>query len=169
MEGIEQLNQGKIRTVGEKETYECLIILQAETIKQTKMKEKNLKKDLIRSRKLLENQMHGRNLIKEINTWAFPLVRYSRPFLKWTAEKLQQMNLRRKNPWWLHRALHSRDDVARLWVLRKEGGRGRISIQRLEDYLKTCGERLITATRKNTDITSINRIKITRKQKWIEK
>ena len=40
------------------------------------------------------------------------------------------------------------------------------SIQRLNDYIKKRGGRLITATRKNTDDTSINKTKITRKQKW---
>ena len=38
--GIEQPNQEKIRTVGEKESYKCLEILEADTIKQMEMKEK---------------------------------------------------------------------------------------------------------------------------------
>ena len=42
-------------------------------------------------------------------------------------------------------------------------------IQQLEDYIKKHGDKLITATRNNTDITSINGTKITRKQKWEEK
>ena len=55
---------------------------------------------------------------------------------------------------------------------RKEGGRGLAYIQdrvdtlieRLE-YIKKHGRRLITATRNNTDNTSINRTKITRKSR----
>ena len=54
---------------------------------------------------------------------------------------------------------------------RKEGGRGLASIEdsvyasvQLEEYIENCGERLITATRNNTDKTRINRTKITRKQ-----
>ena len=39
--GIEQLNQDKIRTLEEKETYKYLGILEADDIKQVKMKEKN--------------------------------------------------------------------------------------------------------------------------------
>ena len=39
-EGAEQQNQEKIRTLGEKETYKYLGILEADTIKQVKMKEK---------------------------------------------------------------------------------------------------------------------------------
>ena len=66
----------------------------------------------------------------------------------------------------MHWALHPRDDVNRLYVSRKEGGRGptiiqdsiEASIQRLDDYIKKRGGTLITPTRKNTDSTSINRI-----------
>ena len=77
----------------------------------------------------------------------------------------------------MNKALHPRDDVDRLYVLIK-GGIGLViiqdsidaSIQRLEDYIKKkCGGRLVTVTRNNTDNTSINRIKITGKQKWKEK
>ena len=42
-EGIELPNQEKIRTLGEKENYKYLGILEANTIKQTNMKEKILK------------------------------------------------------------------------------------------------------------------------------
>ena len=74
----------------------------------------------------------------------------------------------------MHKALHPRDDVDRLYVSRKEGWRGLISVQnnidasirQLEDYIKMHGGRLITATRNNTDNTSINWTKITQKQKW---
>ena len=74
----------------------------------------------------------------------------------------------------MHKALHTRDDVNRLYVQRKEGGRGldRIedsvdaSIQRLEDYIEKHERGLITATKNNTDNTIDNRMIITRKQKW---
>ena len=48
----------------------------------------------------------------------------------------------------MHKALHARDDVDRLYVSRKEGGRGLAfiedsvdtSIQRLEDYIQNTME-----------------------------
>ena len=40
MEGFEQTNKVVIRTVGEKETYKYLGLLEADTIKQQEMKEK---------------------------------------------------------------------------------------------------------------------------------
>ena len=78
-DGIELSNHKKIRTLGEHETYKYLGILEADTIKQVQMKDKTRKDYIRRTRKL-----PSRNLIKEINSWAVPLVRYSGLFLKWT-------------------------------------------------------------------------------------
>ena len=61
---IELLNQDKIRTLEEKETYKYLGILEADTIKQVEMKEKIKKEYLKRTRKLLETKVCSRNLIK---------------------------------------------------------------------------------------------------------
>ena len=74
----------------------------------------------------------------------------------------------------MHKALHPRDDVDRLYVSRKEGGRGLASIedsvdasiQRREDYIEKTQGGLITAIRNDTDNTMDNRMIITRKQKW---
>ena len=77
----------------------------------------------------------------------------------------------------MRKALHSRDDVYRLYVSRKEGGRGFAIIedsvdaskQRLEDYIGKHGGRLITAIIKDTDNTIDDRTTITRKQNKEEK
>ena len=74
----------KIKTLGEKETYKFLGILEADTIKQVEMKEKIKRKYLKRTRKQLEIKLYSINLIKWINTWAVSLVRYSGSFLKWS-------------------------------------------------------------------------------------
>ena len=74
----------------------------------------------------------------------------------------------------MHKALHSRDDVDRLYVSRKEGGRGLASIektvdasiQRLEDYIEKHERGLITTIRVDTDNTINERTTTTRKQKW---
>ena len=73
----------------------------------------------------------------------------------------------------MYKALHSGDDVDRLYVSRKEGGRGLASSEdsidasiRLEDYIEKHERGLITAIRNNTDDTIDNRMIITRKQKW---
>ena len=73
----------------------------------------------------------------------------------------------------MHKALHPRDDVDRLYVSRKEGGRGLASIedtvdasiQQLEVYIEKYERGLITTIRIDTDNT-INERMTTRKQKW---
>ena len=98
-----------------------LSILEADTIKQEEIKNKIQKEYLRRTRKLLGTKLSCRNLIKGINTWAVPLVRYSRPFLKWTTDELKQMDPRTRKLITMHQVFHPRDDVDRLCVSRKEG------------------------------------------------
>ena len=58
----------------------------------------------------------------------------------------------------MHMAIRDSKEVDRLYVTRKEGGGGVVSIQhsidasiqRLEKYIKKLGGRLVTAIRKNT-------------------
>ena len=85
-DGMELPNQDKIWTLPENEIYKYLGILEADTIKQVEMRDKIQKEYLRRTRKLLETKLSSRNLIKGINTWAVPLVRYLELFLKWTRE-----------------------------------------------------------------------------------
>ena len=110
------------------------------------MKEKKKKEYLRRTRKLPETKLSSRNLIKGMHTWAVTLVRYSGPILKLTRELKQPDQKTRK--------LITIHDVDRLYVSRKEGGRGLAcikdsidaSIQRLEDYKEKHEGGLITAT-----------------------
>ena len=64
-EEIKLQNQENIWTIGEKETYKYLEILQADTIKQTKMKEK-IERTVRRTRKLLETKLHGQKSHQKI-------------------------------------------------------------------------------------------------------
>ena len=72
----------------------------------------------------------------------------------------------------MHKALHPRNDVDRLYVSKREGGRGLTSvdtsIQPFEDYIEKHGGKMITTIRNNTD-TRTSGTTITRKQKWEEK
>ena len=77
----------------------------------------------------------------------------------------------------MHKAMQPRDAVDRLYVSRRDGGRGVASIednvdvpiQRLEVYKEKRGGRLITHTRNDTNNTRTSCTTITRKQKWEEK
>ena len=89
-DGMELTNKDKIRTLAENKFYKCFGILEADTIKQVEMKDKIQKEYLRITRKLLETKLSSRHLIKEINTWAVSLVRYSGTFLNWTSVNLDK-------------------------------------------------------------------------------
>ena len=166
-DGIELPNQDKIRMLAENDTCKYLGILEADTIKQVEMK-KNPK------RISQENQKTTRN--KALQQKPYQRNKYldCTPcyILKWAREELRQMDQRTRKLMTMHKALHSKDDVDRLNVPRKEGGRRLatiedsvdISIQRLEDYTEKHERGLITTIRNNTDNTIDNRMTKTRKQ-----
>ena len=171
-DGMELPNKNKIRTLGEKETYKYLGISEVDTIKQVEMEKRIKKEYLRRTRKLHKTKLCSRNFIKGINTWTEFLLRYLGPFIKWSIEKLKQMDQRTREIMAMHKALHPRNDVDRLYVSRKEEERGLgstedsvdASIQPLNVYI----EKLITATRDNTDNMKTNKTTINRKQKLEE-
>ena len=76
----------------------------------------------------------------------------------------------------MHKSFHLKDNMDKLYVSRKEGGRGLVSIEdsvdasrrRLEEDLKKIKERLIIATRSTTGNIKIS-TRITRIQKRKEK
>ena len=77
----------------------------------------------------------------------------------------------------MHKALHPRDNIDRLYVSRREGGRGHASIedsidtsiQRLTDYIEKHRGRLFTTNWNDTNDMRTSGMIITRKQKWEEK
>ena len=128
-------------------------MLEADIMKQTEMKEKVRKEYLRRTRRRLKTSS-----AVEIssNTWVV-LIRYSGSFLKWTRKELQQRDQRTRKP--MHKALHSRVDIDKIYVSRKDGRKGLVniednmdaSIRPLDDYIKKSNERLFTATRNSSN------------------
>ena len=108
-EGTELPNQECIRTLGEKENFKYLGILETDTIRQTEMKETIRKRYLRRTRKHLETKLCCRNLFKGINIWVVPLVIYSGLFLKWTREELRQLDKRTRKFMSMPKAFYPRD------------------------------------------------------------
>ena len=80
-EGIKLPDYETIQGLKDGDSYKYLGILEADRIKHEEMKETVTKEYKRRVRKILETKLNGSNLVKAINTWAIPLLRYS-----WTGE-----------------------------------------------------------------------------------
>ena len=90
------------------------------------MKEKIENEYKRRVRKILETKLSGENVIKAINTWAIVFLK-SAAFLDWTKEEKQQLDRRTRKLLTIHKGLHPKSNVGRLYIPRKEGGRGLLS------------------------------------------
>ena len=116
-------------------------------------------------------------------TWAVSALRHSAPFIEWTREELATMDRMTRKMLTMHKALHPRDSVCRLYLPRKEGCRGLIAVEDcidiaklgLERYISRSDERLIIAARREKVTSSeseegfILRMSMERKSEWKEK
>ena len=114
----------------------------------------NVSKEYIRSlRKVLKSKLNGGNLVRGVNTWAVSLLRYSAAFVSWRKSELQAIDRKTRKLFTMYGALHPKSDVDSLYIPRKEGRRGLISIEDcvelsirgLEVYVHGTEERFIQA------------------------
>ena len=90
-------------------------------MKRMEMKKENKKGSLKTTRQLLKIKVYIRNLIKGINDLAVSLTTCFEPFLLWTREEFKEMERRIRKLMTMSNALHTKFDVDRLYVSRKEG------------------------------------------------
>ena len=103
----------------------------------------------------MNSKLNGGNLVHGVNAWAVSLLRYSAAFVSWRKSELEAIDRKTRKLFTIYGALHPKSDVDRLYIPRKEGGRGLISIKDcvelairgLEVYVHGCEERLIQAAR----------------------
>lgn len=140
-EGITLPDNSTIKQVSTDEAYKYLGILQAEDIKHTEMKSRSMSEYKKRVRKILKSKLNAGNIIKAINTWAVPVLRYTGGIINWTREELDNLDRKTRKLMTANKALHPKSDVDRLYLSRKEGGRGLIQVrQTIEEEEKSLYE-----------------------------
>ena len=153
--GIELPDGKVIKSLQEGESYKHLGILEADKFLEEKMK-LNVSKEYIKKlRKVLKSKLNDENLVRGVNVWAVSLLRYSAAFVSWRKSELEAIDRKTRKLFTIYGTLHPKSDVDRLYIPRKEGGRGLISIKDcvelakrgLEVYVHGCEERLIQAAR----------------------
>ena len=154
-DGLALPNKTTMKGLKEGDSYKYLEVIQADGMKHREMNEKVKTEYYRRVRKILEKTLNGGNIITGINTWAVSLLRYSAAFLDWKRTELEQMDRRTRKLMTMHQALNPKSDVARIFLSRKEGGRGLISVEDtvklailgFERYVLTSEEGLFIADR----------------------
>ena len=176
--GIELPDGKVIKSLQEGESNKYFEILEADKFLEEKMK-LNLSKEYIRRlRKVLKSKLNGGNLVRGVNAWAVSLLRYSVAFVSWRKSELDAIDRKTRKLFTIYGTLHPKSDLDKLYIPRKEGGIGLISIKDcvelairgLEVYVHGCEERLIDAARgdKIDGLEAASVLKRSKKQKRLE-
>ena len=108
------------------------------------MKEKIRKEYLRRVRLILITELNGRNEIEAVNSLEVPVVPYSFGIIDWKISELKKIDTKTRKLLHMLKLLHPKADVERLYISRKDGGRGLIEVETafkiattgLDHYLK---------------------------------
>ena len=110
--------------------------------------------------------MNSGNIIKAINSWAVPIVRYTAGIIDWTQAELKDLNRKNRKLMSAHYTLHPRSDADRLYLPRQAGGRRLLLIrQTVEEekralfvYIKNSTEHALKAV-SNEELLKVNESK----------
>ena len=98
--------------------------MEIDKIKEKEMKETFGKEYLRRLRLILKSKLNGRNKIMAIS-----VKRYGAGILKCNTDELKSLDRRTRKFMTMHRALHPKSDIDRVYLRSEMGGRGLISCE----------------------------------------
>ena len=132
-EGIKLPNAEEIGEAGTG-GYKYLGVLELDKIMCDEMKRKVKEVYQKRVTLLMKTHLNGKNLFEALNTWAISVIGYSAAFLDWTKEETKEFDRWTRKQLIAGRALHPKSNVMRLYIERRYGGRGLISVFRITKY-----------------------------------
>ena len=78
---------------------------------------------------MLKSKLNGKNKIQAVNKWPVAILRYGAGIIDWKGDDLKQLDTSTRKTLTMYGAFHPRSDVDRLYVKRREGGQGLISVE----------------------------------------
>ena len=128
-EEIKLPNDQEMKEINVDNRYKYLGILEADGIRDKEMKEK-IRKEYARCvRQVLKSKLNGVNTFSAKNSRAVAVVRYSAGVGHWRKDKLQEIDRKTRKLLTIYRIYHPQSDKDRLYVKRKKGGMGFISVE----------------------------------------
>jgi hypothetical protein len=82
-----------------------------------------------RVRMVLKSELNARNKITAIGALAVPILRYSFGIINWRLEEIKQIDRKATKMLTMYKMHHPKADIERLYVKRKEGGRGLVQVE----------------------------------------
>ena len=127
-DGIHLPNQEIMKGVDEN-GYTYLSILEMDKIKEHKIKIKVTAEYKRRFRLILKSKFNSKNKIQAINTCAVALLRYGAGITNWKVDELKKLDRTMRKTLTMYGALFPKSDIDLLYLKRKHGRRGLISIE----------------------------------------
>ena len=118
---IEIIDDTAIQELNQEEIYKYLGVDESDGIQHSKMKEK-IRKYYRRVRLILRTELNGRNKMEAINSLAVPVVQYSFGIIDWKISEIMKIDTKTRKLLNVHKMLHPKADVERLYLPRKDGG-----------------------------------------------
>ena len=78
---------------------------------------------------ILKFELNGRNKITAVGALAVPVLRYSFGIINWRTEEIKNIERKTRKMLTMYKMHHPKADIDRLYVKRKEGGRGLVQIE----------------------------------------
>jgi hypothetical protein len=122
-----------------------------------------LKKEYIRRlRLILGTELSAKNKMQAIGSLAIPVLRHSFGIINWHQEKIQKLDRKIKTILTIYGQHHLKADIDRLYVPRKDGGRGLMQIKgahiteiiKLKEYVEHTQDPLMQIVRTHQHSTS---------------
>ena len=120
--------ENDIKELDPRKAYKYLGIEQSYDTQHKNEKEKLKKEYFKRLRLVLGTELSAKNIIQAIGSLAVPVLRYSFGIVNWH-QKLQKLDGKKRKLLTIHGQHHSKADVDRLYVPRKQGGRGLMQLE----------------------------------------
>ena len=124
-----ELPDGQMIKEVDENGYKYLGVLEGASIKTKQMKELIRKEYLRRVRLAARSRLYAGNLISAVNVWAVSVVRYTAGVLDWSAGEVKKMDRKTRKLLTMNGAFNMQSSVDRLYIKRKAGGRGLISVE----------------------------------------
>ena len=81
-----------------------------------------------RIKMILKSELSSKNTVDAINSYAVPALSYGFPVLDWNITELEKVDRETRKVIQNHHLMHRQSDITRLYIPRKNGGRGLINI-----------------------------------------
>ena len=78
---------------------------------------------------ILKSKLNGKNKITAVNTWAVAVFRYGEGIIQWKESELKIVDRKSRKTMTMYGELHQKSDVDRLYIKKKEGDRGLMSVK----------------------------------------